>query len=571
MKKIMTICCMLFLAMSKIGYAQATLTGNNGTGNITSSICDLGSIFLSASTINFDPQNPNAHTYKWQWYKNNTFIYQEPTNFSPSVGLPNQYIGAGTYNVKLTIDSYYILWTNSITITTTGIAGSYSAAAITNRMVSGDFDRDGKEDDIAAFYDYGNLNTTIHVWKSNGSSFTYQGDNGWWHSSQYNAAKLVAVVSGDFNRDGFKDDIAGFYDYGNFHTELHVWISSGSGFSFSSRWIGTSYDATKIAKRVVSGDFDRDGFKDDIAAFYDYGTFSTNIHVWQSTGTSFVGPATAGWYSNNSYSSSKITGRVVSGDFDRDGFEDDIAAFYDYGTFSTTIHVWQSTGSSFAGPTTAGWYSNNSYSSSKITGRVVSGDFDRDGFKDDIAAFYDYGSFTTRIHVWQSTGSSFAGPSTAGWWWSPSYDANKITYRVVSGDFNTDGSKDNISAMYDYGNFSAALHVWNSTSTTFSYVGDGGFWKVCNPSRSIEASVDDLSQVDGINVFPNPTNGLVNIKVGMKNANVDIFNLVGEKVYSTFIKDEETATVDLSDYPKGVYIVNITDGVQSQRTKLILQ
>ncbi|WP_230684311.1 hypothetical protein, partial [Streptococcus pneumoniae] len=85
-------------------------------------------------------------------------------------------------------------------------------------------------------------------------------------------------------------------------TGMHIWYSNGSSFSFASKWISSSYDATKIGNRIVSGDFDRDGFLDDVAAFYAYDAYNTTIHVWKSTGPNIIGTSTNGWFSSNSYS-----------------------------------------------------------------------------------------------------------------------------------------------------------------------------------------------------------------------------------------------------------------------------
>ncbi|MFM7021852.1 MAG: thiol protease/hemagglutinin PrtT [Flavobacteriales bacterium] len=461
----------------------------------------------------------------------------------------------------------------------TVILGQYAAARITDHVVTGDFDRDGKEDDVAAFYEYGGYNTNIHVWKSSGSTFTYQGDKGWWNSTGYDASKIVAVLVGDFNRDGFKDDIAAFYDYGNYKTTIHVWTSTGSSFNAPTTagwYTNTTYSAPQIKGRVVCGDFDRDGFKDDIAAFYDYGPYSTNIHVWQSTGSSFVGPTTNGWYSTTTYAPTNITNRVVSGDFDRDGYEDDIAAFYNYGAYSTNIHVWQSTGSSFVGPTTNGWYSTTTYAPSQITNRVVSGDFDRDGYKDDITAFYDYGSNKTTAHVWQSTGSSFVGPATEGWWNSPTYDAKRITGRVVSGDFNSDDVKDNIVAFYEYGGLSLAAHVWKSNGNSFSYVGDNGWWKVCDygtmkKGEETEDVVSEVINTEHFQVYPNPATSIVNLRTDLENSKVEVYNALGELVYSLQSTSGEITNIDLSAHSKGLYFLKVSNGEINSCVKVILQ
>ncbi|MBD7910802.1 FG-GAP-like repeat-containing protein [Clostridium cibarium] len=340
----------------------------------------------------------------------------------------------------------------------------YDANKIAERTVSGDFNGDGKED-VAAMYDYGNGESRIHVFLSTGSSFSYPSGYGWWSETGYDAGKLKGrMVAGDFNGDG-KDDIAGMYDYGNGESRIHVFLSTGSSFSYPSAygwWNETGYDANKITGRMVAGDFNGDG-KDDIAGMYDYGNGESRIHVFLSTGSSFSYQSAYGWWNETGYDANKITGRMVAGDFNGDG-KDDIAGMYDYGNGESRIHMFLSTGSSFSYPSAYGWWNETGYDANKITDRMVAGDFNGDG-KDDIAGMYDYGSGESRIHMFLSTGSSFSYPSAYGWWHETGYDAKRVAGRMVAGNFNGTGGED-IATIYDYGNSESRVHIFLSNSTS---------------------------------------------------------------------------------------------------------
>lgn len=325
-------------------------------------------------------------------------------------------------------------------------------------MVTGDFDEDGSVDDVAAFYDLGGQ-TKIHVWQSkNGhNAFEYSSSNGWWHGTSFTPSKISKrVVVGDFDHDGHKDDIAAFYDYGGFNIKIWVWFSDGYSFGTPQEWWTTSgFKANQISGRVVTGDFDEDGWEDDIAAFYDNGNSVTKLHVWRSTTNDFQHMGSSSQWSGPVYSASAITDRVVSGDFDNDGFKDDIAAFYNNGGNNTLLHVWK-----WSLPNSVGdpdgqfdmftWWNVPGYNTNSITGRVVSGDFDGNGM-DNIGAFYDNTNSNTNIHTWLSSGTHITYQGSSGWWAENNngYDVQNITGRVVSGDFNNDGKSD-ISAFYDY-------------------------------------------------------------------------------------------------------------------------
>ncbi|RKN81324.1 T9SS type A sorting domain-containing protein [Ulvibacterium marinum] len=346
----------------------------------------------------------------------------------------------------------------------------YTADKITDRIVTGDFDEDGSVDDVAAFYDLGGQ-TKIHVWQSkNGhKAFEYSSSNGWWHGTSLTPSTITKrVVVGDFDHDGYKDDIAAIHK-GTTGTGILAWISDGSKFPAAEVWWGyrTWYHADKVTGRVVSGDFDEDGWEDDIATFYDYGNNLTRIHVWRSNGVDgfdYMGSTTQ-WTGSN-YSASAITDRLVSGDFDNDGYSDDIAAFYDNGNNSTLLNVWTFDKIDFFEKET--WWNVSGYNANMITGRVVSGDFDGNGI-DDIATFYDYANSNARIHTWLSSGTHITYQGSNGWWKENTngYNVQNITGRVVSGDFNNDGKYD-ISAFYDYSGALGSIrsNVWHSSGTS---------------------------------------------------------------------------------------------------------
>ncbi len=73
------------------------------------------------------------------------------------------------------------------------------------------------------------MSTTVKA-ESN-ESFNYVGA-GWWKSSGYDSQRVKGrLVSGDFDGNG-KDDMAVFYYYGNSQTRIHVFLSDGSKFNY---------------------------------------------------------------------------------------------------------------------------------------------------------------------------------------------------------------------------------------------------------------------------------------------------------------------------------------------------
>ena len=70
---------------------------------------------------------------------------------------------------------------------------------------------------------------------------------------------------------------------------------------------------------------------------------------------------------------------------------------------------------------------------------------------------------------------------------------------------------------------------------------------------------------DAIDVFPNPTTGILNINVTDANSSIELFDVIGNRVYvNTLIKGNNI--VDLSSLPNGSYFLK----VNSKIAKVIL-
>jgi hypothetical protein len=83
-------------------------------------------------------------------------------------------------------------------------------------------------------------------------------------------------------------------------------------------------------------------------------------------------------------------------------------------------------------------------------------------------------------------------------------------------------------------------------------------------------SVDELAWADQISVYPNPTDGLLNIAFQTLNAqqlNIKVFNVMGQLVmteqFNKVVAGKNNLTVDLSGLNTGIYMVEVLGG-QSQ-------
>jgi len=76
----------------------------------------------------------------------------------------------------------------------------------------------------------------------------------------------------------------------------------------------------------------------------------------------------------------------------------------------------------------------------------------------------------------------------------------------------------------------------------------------------VTAGIDNLIPAQGaINVYPNPNNGRFTLSLSNINAvcNIEIYNLLGEKVYTGILQQTKTNTINLIGQPSGVYFYRV--------------
>jgi hypothetical protein len=88
-------------------------------------------------------------------------------------------------------------------------------------------------------------------------------------------------------------------------------------------------------------------------------------------------------------------------------------------------------------------------------------------------------------------------------------------------------------------------------------------------TQPLNVGVSENNTLEGVSVFPNPSNGIVNIRTAeLEVYNVEVLNVTGELVRTERING--TSTMDLTDLAKGVYTVRVSNasGIMTQRVTL---
>jgi hypothetical protein len=305
-----------------------------------------------------------------------------------------------------------VVWRWDTTDTGAGVTNPVAPQGITTvyplsaRTVGGDFDGDGRAD--IAVFDQAAGGVSLTVQRSAGNGMfgaPTQFLSGW------NLASMKPVV-GNFDADpAGRDDIAVFYDEGNVVFTIRVLLANGAPaaptFASPVTWYtnpqGYSYWSNM---KTFAGDFDGDG-RVDVADFYDHGNCQTKLWVHYSTGSAFNGGVML-W---DSGAGSVCWDRTypVTGDFDGDG-RADIASFYRNDGCQTALQVFYGNANRTVAVPTPAWNSApNAWCADRAA--VSAGDFNADG-KADLAAVYRCcAGFQAALFTFTSTGRAFMAPA----------------------------------------------------------------------------------------------------------------------------------------------------------------
>lgn len=95
--------------------------------------------------------------------------------------------------------------------------------------------------------------------------------------------------------------------------------------------------------------------------------------------------------------------------------------------------------------------------------------------------------------------------------------------------------------------------------------------------QDVTAGANLLNTVNGndVNIFPNPSNGVVNFSVNGpndENISVNVYDLVGQLVFSENmnVNGLKTTSYDFSSYAKGMYIVHLKSGNDFKTQKFVI-
>jgi len=188
---------------------------------------------------------------------------------------------------------------------------------------------------------------------------------------------------------------------------------------------------------------------------------------------------------------------------------------------------------------------------------------------DNLAPEADFTATKTNLQVNEETTISDASagkPATQRKWTVEDISGSASNVTLVSGDLNA--SKDITVKFKATGFYTVSLEVTNEYGTDTEE-------KNSYMNVSTTGSVEAINELGGLQLYPNPNDGdILNIRLkegSFKNASVEVFNVLGEKVAEAHNLNGFHNNVKLPKLNQGAYIVVISQEGLKGAKRLIVQ
>lgn len=122
-----------------------------------------------------------------------------------------------------------------------------------------------------------------------------------------------------------------------------------------------------------------------------------------------------------------------------------------------------------------------------------------------------------------------------------------------------------------------------ATATETRYFAIGGKGTLATTADQINVRIDDINvtKVTGsvgvkensknvLSIFPNPSNGLFTLNIADNNSSVEVYNVIGENVYSKSQLTKGDNAIDLSNVAAGTYFVKVKTGNELATKRIVI-
>ncbi len=125
------------------------------------------------------------------------------------------------------------------------------------------------------------------------------------------------------------------------------------------------------------------------------------------------------------------------------------------------------------------------------------------------------------------------------------------------------GSANGTYIAYAIGEIGVIEHTVNSSGLSEGFIG---------PDLYQILGIEDFAYLEGVKAFPNPVKN--RLKISLPNPGdfeIVLFDLTGKQLLSKNIADSNQSFLDMTVFPKGVYMLNITDRKNKRTATMKIQ
>ena len=134
------------------------------------------------------------------------------------------------------------------------------------------------------------------------------------------------------------------------------------------------------------------------------------------------------------------------------------------------------------------------------------------------------------------------------------YNSSYPTYKA-NGDFN----------KYEYATLSASLSPGCSVYKSAKFSENESPKELQN---SEQKGVSNNTMSDRFSVYPNPTNGILNLELGVDNATIQIYNVYGSIIVTKQVNSQKS-DISLGNLPAGTYFIKVSTNKGTHQTTII--
>ncbi len=126
-----------------------------------------------------------------------------------------------------------------------------------------------------------------------------------------------------------------------------------------------------------------------------------------------------------------------------------------------------------------------------------------------------------------------------------------------------------LNGVYDFllsQSFSGNTYFPNTLKMLNLIVISGNYW----PPYTLTGIQNEVQNDPTFQIYPNPATDRVTIQLNTKKTKVEIYSVVGEKVYSAFSSTESQLSIDVNNLSNGVYFISLSSDGTTSTKKLII-